>query len=93
MIGDLPGKPSLLECLTAAVRVHNERHGIRRTSARKSAPDDESRQRLMHMALRMMHLHGAFADKGIAGVRDDDDRSVPLVLALKCMAALEEHHR
>jgi hypothetical protein len=57
----------------------------------RPASDDETS--LARLATKMMQVHGAFATKGLRGVRDENDRSVPLSLALKAMAMLQEQRQ
>jgi hypothetical protein len=46
--------------------------------------------RLATLATRLLALHGSFAAKGLRGVRDENDNSVALGLALRCAELMRE---
>jgi hypothetical protein len=83
--------PTMLEAIRAGVQAYNRAHGIETKSARKSAAasvDDETSTRLATLAVKLMKVHSAFA--GRVGVRDENDNSVALGLALRCVEMMRE---
>jgi hypothetical protein len=54
-----------------------------------AARDNETRG-LAALAVKMLELHASFAKRGVAGPRDSDGRSEPLLLAVKAAAAMLE---
>jgi hypothetical protein len=81
-----PFRSDWLRWVTAALREHK---------ARVPMPGDKrpaagNNDNVLALANKMLQVHGAFAQRGVAGVRDADGRSVPLSLALKAMHMLKE---
>jgi hypothetical protein len=93
-VGDDPSKPTMLECIRAGVQEFNRLHGIETKSARRGGMNpprhDDETGRLAHLATRLMQVHASFAAKGLRGVRDEDDNSVALGLALRCAELMRE---
>jgi hypothetical protein len=84
----VPGKPNLLDCLRAAVRLHKQ-GGV--VAAVRSGDDNDrdaaTRSSLIKLAKASIDLHARGVEAGILP-RTADERSKPLLVALTALATI-----
>jgi hypothetical protein len=85
---DIPGKPNLLQCLRAAVRLHKAGGNVAAVRSGDD-PDREAAQRssLLKLALTATELHAMTALRGISF----EDGKSPLAVACAALAAIRKN--
>jgi hypothetical protein len=87
----VPGKPNLLDCLRAAIKLHKAGGVV--SEVRTSDDNDReaaTRSSLIRLAKASIDLHARGIETGILP-RTPDERSQPLLLALTALATIRKN--